>query len=86
MKYISTIRNPWKTTRIWHQSVTQKLHCTQRQPKTSRSGLRSHRALNGEKSFANDIAFIEIGQWEGDDKNQIELYNLKSYIDIEMNN
>ena len=42
--------------------------------------------LIGEKSFANDIAFIEIGQWEGDDENQIELYNLKSYIDIEMDN
>ncbi|WP_187657843.1 hypothetical protein [Flavobacterium macrobrachii] len=42
--------------------------------------------LIGEKSFANDIAFIEIGQWEGDNENQIELYNLKSYIDIEMDN
>ena len=42
--------------------------------------------LIGEKSFANDIAFIEIGQWEGDDENQIELYNLKSYIHIEMDN
>lgn len=42
--------------------------------------------LIGEKSFANDIAFIEIGQWKGDDENQIELYNLKSYIDMEMNN
>ena len=40
--------------------------------------------LIGEKLFANDIAFIEIGQWEEDDENQIELYNLKSYIDIEM--
>ena len=40
----------------------------------------------GEKAFANDIAFIEIGQWEGDDENQIELYNLKYYIDIEMRN
>ena len=37
--------------------------------------------LIGEKAFANDIAFIEIGQWEGDNENQIELYNLKSYID-----
>lgn len=37
--------------------------------------------LIGEKSFANDIAFIEMGQWEGDDENQIELFNLKSYID-----
>lgn len=42
--------------------------------------------LIGEKSFANDITFIEIGQFEGDDENQIELYNLKSYIDIEMDN
>ena len=42
--------------------------------------------LIGEKSFANDIAFIEIGQFDGDDENQIELYNLKSYIDIEMGN
>jgi hypothetical protein len=42
--------------------------------------------LIGEKSFANDIAFIEIGQLEGDNENQIELYNLKSYIDIEMDN
>ena len=40
--------------------------------------------LIGEKSFANDIAFIEIGQLEGNDENQIGLYNLKSYIDIEM--
>jgi len=40
--------------------------------------------LIGEKSFANDIAFIEIGQLEGDNENQIELYNLKFYIDIEM--
>lgn len=42
--------------------------------------------LIGEKSFANDIAFIEIGQLDGDDENQIELYNLKSYIDIETDN
>lgn len=40
--------------------------------------------LIGEKAFANDIAFIEIGQLEGDYKNIIELYNLKLYIDIEM--
>ena len=32
--------------------------------------------LIGEKAFANDIAFIEIGQLEGDDENQIELYKI----------
>lgn len=42
--------------------------------------------LIGEKSFANDIAFIEIGQLEGVDENQIELYNLKLYIDAGMSN
>ena len=42
--------------------------------------------LIGEKSFAKDIAFIEIGQLEGDNENHIQLYNLKLYIDIEMNN
>ncbi|MBC7409908.1 MAG: hypothetical protein H7339_16090 [Arcicella sp.] len=42
--------------------------------------------LIGEKSFANDIAFIEIGQLEGNYENLIELYNLKSYIDTEIEN
>ena len=42
--------------------------------------------LIGEKAFASDIAFIELGQWEGDDENQIDLYNLKSYIDIYLEN
>jgi hypothetical protein len=37
--------------------------------------------LIGEKAFANDIAFIEIGQLEGDDENIIELYNLKFYFE-----
>ena len=42
--------------------------------------------LIGEKSFANDIAFIEIGQLVVNQEELIELYNLKSYIDIEINN
>ncbi len=42
--------------------------------------------LIGEKSFANDIAFIEIGQLEGEDENQIDLYNLKSYMDSYLEN
>lgn len=42
--------------------------------------------LIGEKAFANDIAFIEIGQLKGDQENLIKLYNLKSYINIEINN
>ena len=42
--------------------------------------------LIGEKSFANDIAFIEIGQLEANSVVQIELYNLKTYIDMEIHN
>ena len=36
--------------------------------------------LIGEKAFANDLAFIEIGQLGCIQKNLIELYNLKIYI------
>lgn len=54
--------------------------------KITRSAYVNINNLIGEKAFTNDIAFIEIRQLEGDDENQIELYHLKSYIDIEMNN
>lgn len=36
--------------------------------------------LIGEKAFANDIAFIEIGQLTTNNRCTIELYNLYSYI------
>ncbi len=37
--------------------------------------------LIGEKAFANDIAFIEIGQLESSSENILELYNLKFYFE-----
>ena len=37
--------------------------------------------LIGEKAFANDIAFIEIGQLESGSENIFELYNLKFYFE-----
>jgi hypothetical protein len=37
--------------------------------------------LIGEKSFANDIAFIEIGQLEGEIDNAIQLFELSTLID-----
>ena len=37
--------------------------------------------LIGEKAFANDIAFIEIGQLESSSENIFELYNLKFYFE-----
>jgi hypothetical protein len=39
--------------------------------------------LIGEKSFANNIAFIEIRQLEGNQKNTIALYYLHSYIQVQ---
>ncbi|MEY4835038.1 MAG: hypothetical protein RI980_1153 [Bacteroidota bacterium] len=39
--------------------------------------------LIGEKSFANDIAFIEIGQLEGSQKNIIALCYLNSFIQVQ---
>ena len=36
--------------------------------------------LIGVKSFANDIAFIEIGQLGGDNENQIELYQIEKHF------
>lgn len=36
--------------------------------------------LIGEKSFANYIAFIEIGQLEGDNENKIELYQIEKHF------
>lgn len=36
--------------------------------------------LIGEKAFANDIAFIEIGQLRNNQNDIIEMYNLHSYI------
>ena len=42
--------------------------------------------LIGEKSFANDIAFIEIGQLQSNQEDVIELYNLQSFIETLFNN
>lgn len=41
--------------------------------------------LIGEKAFANDIAFIEIGQLEINQNDKIEMYNLHSYINNNVN-
>lgn len=42
--------------------------------------------LIGEKAFANDIAFIEIGQLQSDQEDLIDLYNLSSFIETLFNN
>ena len=41
--------------------------------------------LIGEKSFANDIAFIEIGQLEINQVNFIKLYKLYNYLNVKNN-
>jgi hypothetical protein len=37
--------------------------------------------LIGEKAFANNIAFVEIGQLQSNSENILELYNLKFYFE-----
>ena len=64
---------------IIHESILQSMAFTTK--KVSRAEFEENMS---EK--LNDIAFIEIGQWEGDDENQIELYNLKSYIETKIKN
>ena len=84
--YFIPLENPNKPTDLGIK-VLLKNYIVQKDNPRLREAVYVHiEHLIGEKSFANDIAFIEIGQLEGDDKNQIELYNLKSYIDIEMVN
>lgn len=39
-----------------------------------------------EKSFANDIAFIRIGQLKNNQNDIIEMYNLHCYINSYINN
>lgn len=82
--YFIPLENPDKPTDLGIK-VLLKNHIVHKDNPRLREAVYVHiEHLIGEKSFANDIAFIEIAQLEGDNQNQIELYNLKSYIDIEM--
>ncbi|WP_298394807.1 hypothetical protein [Flavobacterium sp.] len=84
--YFIPLENPKKTTDLGIKVLLKNYIIHKDDPRLREAVYVHIEHLIGEKAFANDIAFIEIEQLEGDNENQIELYNLKSYIDIEMNN
>ena len=79
--YFIPLENPNKPTELGIKVLLKNYIVHKDNPKLREAVYVHIEHLIGEKSFANDIAFIEIGQLEGDDENQIELFNLKSYID-----
>ena len=79
--YFIPIENPNKPTDLGIKVLLKNYIVHKDNPRLREAVYVNIEHLIGEKSFANDIAFIEIEQWEGDNENQIELYNLKSYID-----
>jgi hypothetical protein len=84
--YFIPLENPNKPTDIGIKVLLKNYIVHKDNPRLREAVYIHIEQLIREKAFANDIAFIEIGQLEGDDENQIELYNLKSYIEIEMTN
>jgi len=84
--YFTPLENPNKPTDLGIKVLLKNYIVHKDNPRLREAVYVQIEHLIGEKSFANDIAFIEIGQWEGDDENQIELYNLKSYIETEIKN
>jgi hypothetical protein len=73
--YFISLENPNKPTDFGIKALL-KNHIVHKDNPRLREAVYVHiEHLIGEKAFDNDIAFIEIGQLEGDDENQIELYN-----------
>ena len=84
--YFTPLENPNKSTDLGIKVFIKNYIIHKENPRLREAVYIHIEHLIGEKSFANDLAFIEIGQLNGNDENQIELYNLKSYIDLEMKN
>ena len=83
--YFQPLENPEKSTDLGIKVFIKNYIIYKDNPRLRESVYVHIEHLIGEKAFANDIAFIEIGQLESNQEDLIEMYNLKSYIDIEMN-
>ena len=81
--YFIPLRNPNKPTDLGIKVLLKNYIVHKDNPRLREAVYIHVEHLIGEKSFANDIAFIQIAQLEGDQEHIIELYNLKSFIDIE---
>ena len=84
--YFIPLENPNKPTDLGIKVLFKNYIVHKENPKLREAVYTHLEHLIGEKSFANDIAFIQIAQLQGDQEDIIELYNLKSYIDTELNN
>lgn len=84
--YFIPLENPNKPTDLGIKVLLQNYIVHKDNPRLREAVYVHIEHLIGEKAFANDIAFIEISQLEVVDENQIELYNLKSYIETEIKN
>jgi hypothetical protein len=81
--YFIPLENPNKPTDLGIK-VLLKNYITHKDNPRLREAVYIHiEHLIGEKSFANDIAFIEIGQLGGNQKNNIALCYLYAYIQIQ---
>jgi hypothetical protein len=78
--YFIPLENPNKPTDLGIK-VLLKNYIVQKENPRLREAVYVHiEHLIGEKAFANDIAFIEIGQLRNNQNDIIEMYNLHSYI------
>lgn len=79
--YFITLENPNKLIHLGIKVFLKNYIIHKENPRLREAVYTIIEHLIGEKSFASDIAFIEIGQLNSDQENLINLYNLKHYID-----
>ncbi len=78
--YFIPIENPNKPTDLGIKVLLKNYIVHKENPRLREAVYVHIEHLIGEKSFANDIAFIEIGQLESEIDNAIELFELSTFI------
>ena len=79
--YFTTLENPKKPTDLGLKVYLKNYIVHKNNPKLREAVYVHIEHLIGEKSFANEIAFIEIDQLTNSPDDVIELYNLRSFIE-----
>jgi len=78
--YFTPLENPNKPTDLGIKVLLKNYIVHKDNPRLREAVYVQIEHLIGEKSFANDIAFIEIGQWEFDTNYLTELYKLSCFL------
>ncbi|MFN4150076.1 MAG: hypothetical protein ACK4IX_03955, partial [Candidatus Sericytochromatia bacterium] len=78
--YFIPLENPNKPTDLGIKVLLKNYIVYQDNPRLREAVYVHIEHLIGEKAFASDIAFIEIGQLGGDDENQIEFYKIEKHF------